>query len=205
MTTPSSTGAFKGMQPSTYGQDSKKDAVTPVSKANEYADAEKNYNLKSLKFWLIVISIYLLFFLVALNLYDRCYSYTGIKKTYGSIADIGCHSSLRNRWHWSVRSLIRCGHDHRAPRFTAQATRLHFFFVLAFGVSSVSGLFVGGTFTDSATLTSRFRSYMNLPVGALAFAIVCFFLHLPSTPKEKLSVLVQLKRLDSVGLLFFAP
>jgi hypothetical protein len=38
-----------------------------ASKTSEYADAEKNYNPKSIKFWLIIISVYLSFFLVALD------------------------------------------------------------------------------------------------------------------------------------------
>jgi hypothetical protein len=33
---------------------------------NEYEDAEKNYNPKSLKFWTILIGMYLSIFLVAL-------------------------------------------------------------------------------------------------------------------------------------------
>jgi MFS family permease len=54
-------------------------------------------------------------------------------------------------------------------------------------------------------LTWRFCFYINLPVGALTFAVVFFFLNLPSTPKEKLSILAQLKHLDPIGLLFFVP
>jgi MFS family permease len=54
-------------------------------------------------------------------------------------------------------------------------------------------------------LTWRFCFYINLPVGALTFAIVFFFLDLPSTHKEKLPLLAQLKRLDPIGLLFFVP
>lgn len=42
-------------------------------------------------------------------------------------------------------------------------------------------------------------------MGALAFATVFFFLHLPYTPKEKLSIFAQLKRLDPIGLTFFVP
>jgi hypothetical protein len=67
MAAASPTGAITGTQPSTFTQDSEKDAVSPASKTNEYADAEENYNLKSLKFWLIIIAVYLSFFLVALD------------------------------------------------------------------------------------------------------------------------------------------
>jgi hypothetical protein len=54
-------------------------------------------------------------------------------------------------------------------------------------------------------LTWRWCFYVNLPVGALTFACVFFFLHLPSPPREKLPILAQLKRLDPIGLLFFVP
>ena len=41
-------------------------AVERISTADEYADAEKNYKPKTLKFWLILGSVYLCIFLVAL-------------------------------------------------------------------------------------------------------------------------------------------
>ncbi|KAI8933398.1 hypothetical protein NX059_010013 [Plenodomus lindquistii] len=79
------------------------------------------------------------------------------------------------------------------------------FFGMAFAVSSVLGPLVGGTFTDSASLTWRFCFYMNVPIGAVAFAAVFFLLHLQSATKERLSLVGQVKRLDPLGLLFFTP
>lgn len=38
----------------------------PVEPVNEYADAEQNYQPKSIKFWIIIIGMYLSMFLVAL-------------------------------------------------------------------------------------------------------------------------------------------
>jgi hypothetical protein len=67
MTTSTPTDALPEARPSTFTQYTEKDDLTPPPKTNEYADAEKNYDPKSLKFWLIVISIYLAFFLVALD------------------------------------------------------------------------------------------------------------------------------------------
>jgi hypothetical protein len=67
MATQSPTSTIVGTQPSTFTQDVEKDALPAASKTSEYADAEKNYNLKSIKFWLIIISVYLSFFLVALD------------------------------------------------------------------------------------------------------------------------------------------
>jgi hypothetical protein len=67
MATQSPTSTIVGTQPSTFTQDVEKDALPAASKTSEYADAEKNYNPKSIKFWLIIISVYLSFFLVALD------------------------------------------------------------------------------------------------------------------------------------------
>lgn len=103
----------------------------------------------------------------------------------------------------------------RRPMFTS-------FFGMAFGVSSVLGPLIGGTFTDNQqvdalprasifansslrNLTWRWCFYINLPVGGFTFAAVLLFLHLESPPREKLTILDQLKRLDPFGLLFFVP
>ncbi|OCK74400.1 putative aflatoxin efflux pump [Lepidopterella palustris CBS 459.81] len=60
---------------------------------NEYEDAEKNYQPKSLKFWIIMIGIYLSILLVAL---DRTIIATAIPKItdeFNSIEDIGWYGS----------------------------------------------------------------------------------------------------------------
>ncbi|KAL1799022.1 hypothetical protein ACET3X_003059 [Alternaria dauci] len=258
MTTPTTpTDALTGTQPSTSTQGFEQDNLAPAPNTDGYADAEKNYDPKSLKFWLIVISIYLAFFLVALDRMIIATAIPAITNAYGSIADIGWYGSgymltcaifnplfgkiyqlYSTKWTFLAsifvfevgsalcglaptsavfivgRAIagigaagIQCGAVmiivplvplRKRPVFTS-------FFGLAFGVSSVLGPFVGGAFTDSATLTWRFCFYINLPVGVLAFAIVFFFLRLPSTPREKLSVFTQVKRLDPIGLLFFVP
>lgn len=43
----------------------------PLEKVDEYEDAEKNFRLKSLKFWTIIIGMYLSIFLVALVSFSR--------------------------------------------------------------------------------------------------------------------------------------
>ncbi|KAI4636024.1 hypothetical protein J4E83_000978 [Alternaria metachromatica] len=145
MTTTSQVGTTTVAQSASLHEDLKKDASLSSSGGNEYADSEENYKPKTLNFWLVIISIYLAFFLVALDRMIIATAIPAITNTYGTIADIG----------W--------------------------------------------------TLTWRWCFYINLPIGALTFACIFFFLDLPSTPKEKLSVLAQLKRLDPVGLLFFVP
>jgi len=67
MTTASHTGTTAVAQPASLHEDLGKDVSSSDSGANEYADAEENYKPKTLKFWLVIISIYLAFFLVALD------------------------------------------------------------------------------------------------------------------------------------------
>jgi hypothetical protein len=67
MTATSATSPITADRPSTFTEKTEKDALPPRLEANEYGDAEENYNPKSLKFWLIIISVYLSFFLVALD------------------------------------------------------------------------------------------------------------------------------------------
>jgi hypothetical protein len=65
-----------------------KEPVLNTTTANEYADAEENYDPKSLKFWLIILSVYLSFFLVALNRIIIVTAIPAITNTFSSIKDI---------------------------------------------------------------------------------------------------------------------
>ncbi|KAG1143081.1 hypothetical protein G6F38_007300 [Rhizopus arrhizus] len=63
-----------------------------------------------------------------------------------------------------------------------------------YSLSSIFGPLIGGSFTDYVTW--RWNFYINLPIGAVAVAVLLYFLRLP-TPKSKLSE--KLKRVDYIG------
>lgn len=60
---------------------------------DDNADAEKNYNTKSPKFWLIIISVYLSIFLVALDRMIIATAIPSITNEFHSIEDIGWYGS----------------------------------------------------------------------------------------------------------------
>ncbi|KAF1943978.1 putative aflatoxin efflux pump [Clathrospora elynae] len=242
---------------SIFSRQTEKETSSPPPPPNEHEDAEKNYKPKSLKFWLIIISVYLSFFLIALDRMIIATAIPAITNTFGSIEDIGWYGSsymltcailnplfgkiyqlYDTKWTFLASIVVfeggsaLCGAAptsvaliigraiagigaagittgaimiiislvplHKRPIYTS-------FFGMAFGVSSILGPFLGGTFTDSSNLTWRWCFYINLPIGAFTFGAVLLFLNLPSAAKEKLSFFAQLKRLDPVGLLFFIP
>src|SRR5205085_4672467 len=59
--------------------------------------------------------------------------------------------------------------------------------------------------TTPRNLTWRWCFYVNLPIGGFTIVALLLFLHLESPPREQLSLLDQLKRLDPIGLFFFVP
>ena len=79
------------------------------------------------------------------------------------------------------------------------------FFGGVFAVASVMGPLVGGAFTTNVTW--RWCFYINLPIGAVVFAIIAVFLHIPqSTAKKSPDTLAsKLGRLDFLGTLFLIP
>ena len=62
------------------------------------------------------------------------------------------------------------------------------YFMAVFGTSSVLGPVIGGFFAGQATLLGitgwRWIFYVNVPLGILAFVVVCRVLHLPHTRRE---------------------
>ncbi|KAI4663976.1 uncharacterized protein J4E79_003476 [Alternaria viburni] len=174
-------------KPASLHEELEKDASPSASGGHEYADSEENYKPKTLKFWLVIISIYLAFFLVALDRMIIATAIPAITNTYGTIADIG--------WYGSGYMLTCAIFNPLFGKIYQLYDTKWTFLVSVF-------LFEVGS---ALTLTWRWCFYINLPIGALTFACIFFFLDLPSTPKEKLSILAQLKRLDPIGLLFFVP
>jgi MFS family permease len=176
-------------------------APRPFDEDDEYADAEKNFKPKSPKFWVIIISMYVSIFLVALDRMIIATAIPSITDEFHSIEDIGWYGSAymltaaifnplfgriyqlySTKWVFLLSIVafevgsalcgaapssaafivgraiagigaagIFCGGImiivplvplRRRPIFTS-------FFGMAFGVSSVLGPLIGGTFTDN--------------------------------------------------------
>ncbi|KAF5548696.1 HC-toxin efflux carrier TOXA [Fusarium phyllophilum] len=67
-----------------------------------------------------------------------------------------------------------------------------------FGVTSVLGPLLGGAFTDSSA-TWRWCFYINLPIGAVAAALLAFLLQVPDRATARLPLKEKLLRLDGPG------
>lgn len=108
-----------------------------------------------------------------------------------SIAGIGSAGIMTG----SIMTVVPLVPLHKRPMFQA-------LFAVVFGIASVSGPLIGGAFTDRVTW--RWCFYLNLPIGAAAFAFLSTF-KFPSKPKSELSLSRQILQLDPIGTLLFVP
>ncbi|KAF2501909.1 putative MFS aflatoxin efflux pump [Lophium mytilinum] len=245
---------------STHSAPSTQDASKPpppVQEDNENADCERNYQPKSLKFWLIIGGMYAAIFLVALDRMIIATAIPHITDEFHSIEDIGWYGGAymltcaifipfsgriyqlySTKWVYLLSISIfevgsaLCGAAPSSIAFIIgraiagigaagifsggimimvplvplrKRPIFNSFFGMAFGVSSVLGPLVGGSFADSSKLTWRWCFYINLPIGGFTIIAMLLFLHLESPPREKLSLFAQMKLLDPLGLLFLVP
>ena len=65
----------------------------PSKGDEEYSDAEKNFQLKSPKFWVVILSVYISIFLVALDRLIIATAIPSITNEFHSIQDIGWYGS----------------------------------------------------------------------------------------------------------------
>ncbi|KHN96056.1 Major facilitator superfamily domain, general substrate transporter [Metarhizium album ARSEF 1941] len=218
-------------------------------------EAEANYRPKTLKFWLVVLSIFVPMFLVALDRTILATAIPRITDEFGSLGDIGWYGSAyllttaacqllfgriykfySTRWTFLIAIVIfevgsaLCGAAPSSPAFVAgraiagvgaagiwtgsmmaiipmvplhKRPMFQGLFGMVFGVSSVVGPLMGGAFTERASW--RWCFYLNLPVGAVAFSLLCLFMHPADAKVEPATMKQQIMRLDPLGTFFFVP
>ncbi|KAF4632700.1 hypothetical protein G7Y89_g5426 [Cudoniella acicularis] len=186
-----------------------------VDEFDEYVDAEKNFQPKSLKFWTIIIGIYVSIFLVALDRTIIATAIPSITDEFHSIKDIG--------WYGSAYMLTAaCFNPISGRVYQLYSTKWVFIIsIVIFEVGSalcgaapssivfiigraIAGLGSAGIFTGGTMIILPLIPLRKRPVFTSFFGMV-FWYFIESPKREKLTIIAQVKRLDPIGILFFVP
>ncbi|KAE8373408.1 major facilitator superfamily domain-containing protein [Aspergillus bertholletiae] len=96
----------------------------------------------------------------------------------------------------SVVIIVYIAPLHKRPMYTGLIGAV-------FGISSVIAPLMGGAFTENVSW--RWCFYINLPIGAVAMAIIALILKLPNPPHSSLPTRKRLAKLDPIGTAVFLP
>lgn len=81
--------------------------------------------------------------------------------------------------------------------------RIQGLFGALFGLASIVGPLIGGAFTSNVSW--RWCSYINLPIGGAAMAVIAFCLKIPNRDTTKLPWSKKLRQLDVFGTSLLIP
>ncbi|RYO86918.1 hypothetical protein DL764_008935 [Monosporascus ibericus] len=191
-------------------------------------EAEENFKPKTLKFWAILISLFLVLFLVALDRTIIGTAIPQITQEFNSFGHIGwtflwsilvfeigsliCGVAPNSRAFIIGRAIAGLG---GAGLFTGvtvvmipliplrKRPAFQGVFGSVFGIASAMGPLIGGGLTDGVTW--RWCFYINLPIGGLAVLCLIFFLRVPKNKQDPATVWQRVTRLDPLGTFFFVP